>query len=107
MRTDSDRLGEVTPFHAETANGMVRLNGALVFSTATSAFAELMALLAKQGSVSADLSGLSHSDSAGLAVLIEWRAEAIRQGVHLRYVGAQPNLRALARLADLDAELFQ
>lgn len=94
-------------FDAVGVDGAVRLRGGLVFATATAAFAKLLALLPRSGSLAVDLSGLASSDSAGLATLIEWRAEAARRGLHLRFAGAGKDLHALARLADLDAELFQ
>lgn len=101
-------FGSARPaFAAAVGNGVIRLSGRLVFATAADAFARLLGELSRGGSLAVDLSGLAVSDSAGLAVLIEWRAEAARQGVHLRMFGAGSDLRALARLADLDAELFE
>ena len=95
------------PFSAEKFQGGFRLHGALVFASAAAAFRNLVALLPTSGSLAVDLSGLTASDSAGLATLVEWRAQAIRRGVHLRFSGPNADLRALARLSDLDAELFQ
>ena len=106
MQAD-DAIATRAPFVAETREGGVRLSGALVFASATSAFRQLVALLPASGSLAVDLSGLAASDSAGLAALVEWRAQAIRRGVHLRFAKPNPDLRALARLSDLDAELFQ
>ena len=95
------------PAFAVDADGAstLRPRGALVFATAREALAQLIARLPAGGSMAVDLSQVD-GDSAGLAVLIEWRAEANRRGVHLRYGGANAGLRALARLSDLDAELF-
>lgn len=89
---------------AETG-GTLRPRGALVFATARTALEQLIARLPAGGSMAVDL-GEVEGDSAGLAVLVEWRAEANRRGVHLRYGNASAGLRALARLSDLDAELF-
>ena len=85
----------------------LRPRGDLVFATAREALARLLAVLpASHDSLAVDLSGIRRGDSAGLAALVEWRAEALRRGVHLRFTGAGDDLHALARLADLDAELF-
>lgn len=92
-------------FTIEATAGALRLQGALVFATAKRALDELDARLPDGGSIAVDLSALD-GDSAGLAVLVEWRAQAARRGVHLRFSGANAGLRALARLSDLDAELF-
>ena len=82
------------------------LSGDLVFATARSALTQLDARLSNGASIVADLGGLSRSDSAGLAVLVEWSARARRRGIPLRLVNAGSGLRALARLADLEADLF-
>lgn len=84
----------------------VNLAGNLVFETAGAALADLDARLLERSSIIADLAGLARSDSAGLAVLVEWRAQARKRGIPLRLVNAGTGLRALARLADLEAELF-
>jgi ABC-type transporter Mla MlaB component len=106
MKAD-DAIAALPPFSAEQLQGGVRLSGALVFASATAAFRQLVGLLPSSGSLAVDLSGLAASDSAGLATLVEWRAQAIRRGVHLRFSRPNADLRALARLSDLDAELFQ
>jgi len=83
------------------------LAGDLVFATARAALARMLeALPATCDSLAVDLSRIRRGDSAGLAALVEWRATALRRGVHLRFTGAGADLQALARLADLDAELF-
>lgn len=85
----------------------LHLSGELVFATARDAFERLRSALPSAcDSLAVDLSGIHRGDSAGLAALVEWRAEALRRGVHLRFTGAPDDLHALARLADLDAELF-
>lgn len=101
MSGDSRRIGiEALP------DSSLRLNGALVLATAARALTDLIGRLPEAGSVAVDLSGLADSDSAGLAVLVEWRAEAVQRGIHLRLCQPPPGLCALARLSDLDAELF-
>ncbi len=82
------------------------LSGELVFATARSALAELGARLSEGASIVADLGGLRRSDSAGLAALVDWSAQARRRGIPLRLVNAGSDLRALARLADLEADVF-
>ncbi|MBX3725867.1 MAG: STAS domain-containing protein [Xanthomonadales bacterium] len=90
----------------DAAAGMLALGGSLVFSSAGDSLRRLVAALPPAGSVAVDLSGISESDSAGLATLVEWRAQALRRGLHLRLAGAPEGLRALARLSDIDADLF-
>ncbi len=96
------------PVFALVAHGRdLQLSGELVFATARDAFSQLLgALPASCDSLAVDLSRIRRGDSAGLAALVEWRAEAVRRGVHLRFTSAPDDLHALARLADLDADLF-
>lgn len=96
------------PSFALTVQGKdLHLRGELVVTTARDAHQRLLAALPSAcDSLAVDLSGIRRGDSAGLAVLVEWRAEALRRGVHLRFNDAGEDLHALARLADLDAELF-
>ncbi len=56
-----------------------------------------------------DLSGVTHADSAGLALLIEWRREAQANGAQLAYVNVPAQLLALAHacyVAELLGEGF-
>jgi ABC-type transporter Mla MlaB component len=99
-------MNEAPGFSVGSAEGgTLRPRGALVFATARKALEQLIACLPDGGSMAVDLAQVE-GDSAGLAVLVEWQSEANRRGVHLRYAGASAGLRALARLSDLDAELF-
>lgn len=91
---------------AGDAGSGLALAGVLLFANAPQALRRLLAALPAAGSVAVDLSGIAEGDSAGLATLVEWRAQALRRGVHLRLSGAPEGLRALARLSDVDAELF-
>jgi len=54
---------------------------------------------------SVDLSKLADADSATLAVLIAWSAQARARGTTLRYLNAPPALRNLAHLSDIDGLL--
>lgn len=94
-------------FQVTRDDDCLQLRGQLVLATAAQALERLVAILPRDcASLVADLGGLTNSDSAGLAALVQWRAEAFRQGTPLRLVRAPEGLRALARLADLEAELL-
>ncbi len=53
------------------------------------------------GAVTVDLAGVTRSDSAGLALLIEWLRLARRRGVTLRFAGLPGQMREIARISDL------
>lgn len=99
----------MTPLVFTELNGSrYGLRGELVFATAEMAFSEgvrrLMAL-SRGARCEFDCAGLSDADSAGLAVLIEWKAEAARRGVVLVYQGLPAAVERLARISDVETLL--
>jgi phospholipid transport system transporter-binding protein len=85
---------------AEKGEGRVAISGALTFETAPWLWQQLRegAWLVKAGE--ADLSGVTNADSAGLALLIAWRAAASAAGEVLKFHAVPERLMALARLTD-------
>jgi phospholipid transport system transporter-binding protein len=82
--------------------GRLTVRGDLDFDTAPTALSRGLALLGDVQDCEVDLSGLSSGDSAGLAVLIEWLASARRRGATLRFTGVPAQMRAIARISDLE-----
>jgi phospholipid transport system transporter-binding protein len=84
--------------------GRFSLSGPVGFRTAR----DLMATgtcLSTGGPVVVDLSGVTAGDSAGLAVLLCWLAEARAAGRSLRFENLPAQLRALARISDVEGLL--
>jgi len=75
--------------------------GELSFETAADALRAGLQLF-DGGECSIDLAGVSHGDSAGLAVLIEWLAHARQRGIALRYEHVPAQITAIARISDVD-----
>ena len=74
-------------------------SGELTFATASQALEATRGLFGnEQGMLSFDLAGISSSDSAGVALLIEWLRLAGRTGITLRYARLPENLEAMARV---------
>ncbi len=48
-----------------------------------------------------DLQGVTRSDSAGLALLVEWLRLAEKQGIKLQFGNLPSQLREIARISDL------
>jgi phospholipid transport system transporter-binding protein len=84
------------------APGRLVVRGELDFDTAPAALARGLALLDDAMDCEVDLSGLSAGDSAGLAVLVEWLGTARQRGARLRYTGVPAQMRAIARISDLE-----
>lgn len=85
--------------------------GPLTFATARAACARGEAVMSASGAAQEiaqeiDCSGVTHADSAGLAVLIAWLGMAKRAGRRLRYTHLPQGLTALASISDL-AELLE
>ncbi|MEO8672224.1 MAG: STAS domain-containing protein [Tahibacter sp.] len=89
-------------FRLATGNAEVlALSGALTFATAARALQESRAALTPLVR-SLDLAGLTHADSAGLAVIIALSRQVRQQGRQLRIDAAPASLTALAQLCDVD-----
>jgi phospholipid transport system transporter-binding protein len=84
------------------ADGRCLVSGVLYFATVSALLdAGSAAISAGQASV-IDLKAVSDSDSAGLALLIEWLSVA-KQGHHpLHFENIPTQLRQLARLSDVE-----
>ncbi|HET6912396.1 MAG TPA: STAS domain-containing protein [Rhodanobacteraceae bacterium] len=76
------------------------LSGALTFATATRAYEDANAALERGARTRLDLSGLTRTDSAGLACVLALLAEASRARRPLRISNIPDSLRALAEVCD-------
>jgi phospholipid transport system transporter-binding protein len=86
-------------------SGRYRVEGKLVFATASALLAASGAQFANEPPREIDLSGVTASDSAGLALLIEWMGLAHRRGGAVHFTGTPAQLNALAKISDLDKVL--
>ena len=62
-------------------------------------------VFAGESDIEVDLSGVTHADSAGLSLLIEWLRLAKLQGKQLHYVALPVQLSALASISEVDGLL--
>jgi len=87
-----------------SADGRLSAQGPLTFATARRARALGAQLLgaAGGGALEVDCGGVTASDSAGLAVLLDWLAIARHAGHTLRYTHLPSGLTALARISEVD-----
>lgn len=99
--------GAATVERAEAAAGgpeRLIVRGPLTFATATAAWrAGQRALDACSGAVvEVDCSGIERTDSAGLAVLIEWLAWGQRHARTVKLKALPPTLVDIARISELE-----
>jgi phospholipid transport system transporter-binding protein len=74
------------------------VSGALVMASAAAAYREGLRLRRQCAGRVVDLSALQSIDSAGIAVLLAWIADARQHGEGLRVVGLSTAGQALARV---------
>ena len=88
--------------------GRAEARGPLVFATARRAReAGLAVLSAGTDALVIECGSLGQTDSAGLAVLLDWLAEARRAGRPLRFESLPEDLLRLARISAVDGLLQQ
>jgi phospholipid transport system transporter-binding protein len=77
------------------------LQGDMSFASARSLLQQSQALFPAGGDFSLDLSAVQHSDSAGVALLLEWLAAAQAGGGRLEITGLPASMRAIAGVCNL------
>lgn len=103
----STRQASGLEFSARSA-GRAEVRGRLVFATARHAReVGLAALRDATDALVIDCEAVDQTDSAGLAVLLDWLAEARRAGRRLRFENLPENLLRLARISAVDGLLQQ
>jgi len=85
--------------------GQCSVDGDLTLATAGALWRQLRSSGLLRGASSVDLSQVKESDSAGLALLIAWRASCQASGGDLVVKDLPERLSALARLTDAQAML--
>jgi phospholipid transport system transporter-binding protein len=93
-----------SPFGLTAADGRLYAEGPLTFASATRARELGLEAVgaATGGPLVIDCQGVTASDSAGLAVLLDWLAAARAQGRSLRYAHLPPGLAALGRISEVN-----
>lgn len=89
--------------------GKIQVRGALTFATARRARAVGLKLLTDRAgpALEVNLSAVTASDSAGLAVLLDWLALAKRHGRAIRFTDLPAPIRAVAHISDTESLLTQ
>ena len=89
--------------------GNVQVRGALTFATARRVRAAAIRLLAVRDgpSLAVDCAAVTASDSAGLAVLLDWLALAKHQSRSIRFMNLPAPIRAVAHISEVESLLSQ
>ena len=87
-------------------NGLLVASGPLVFDTVPDLYAQTRGWLEKSGGpISVDLRAVSHTDSAGLALFVEWLRLAKAHGRALTFINVPEQVHSLVRVNGLEEAL--
>lgn len=86
-------------------DGRLILAGELSFKTVVRLWGEVQQLLEQRAEIHIDLQGISRSDSAGLALLVEWMRTARQLGKPIQFLNIPQQMLAIARVSSLDQVL--
>lgn len=90
----------------DQGEGNYSLGGDVSFATAQSILRLSEKLFADQSAIEVNLAGVSKTDSAGLALLLEWISRAASNGCDFRLADIPDKIQAIAVTAEID-ELLQ
>jgi len=90
---------------ADNGAGRFKLSGDMSFDTAEQILRASEKLFKQQEKIEIDLAGVQHTDSAGLALLLEWAGRAKRAGNEICFVAIPDKVRAIAVTAEVEALL--
>lgn len=86
-------------------DGRLVLSGELSYETVVRVRGEAESLLEGAESIQVDLQDISRSDSAGLALLVDWMRTAKRLGKAIQFLNIPQQMLAIARVSGLDEVL--
>ena len=82
--------------------GRFRVSGVLDASTAREVLEQSEARFQQFKALDVDLGGVGESDSAGLALLIEWLRRAKQSGKEIHFANLPAQIEALARISEVE-----
>jgi phospholipid transport system transporter-binding protein len=82
-------------------NGTARVSGALTFETVPGFYAGTKAWLTGSGTLTVDLAAVDRVDSAGVALLLEWQAQARAAGRALTYANVPEQVQHMISVSGL------
>ncbi len=83
-------------------DGRLEIHGELSFASVPALWHECRAQCAAGNAIDIDLGQVRRSDSAGLALLVEWLRETQRSGASLRFFNMPAQMLEMARASGLE-----
>lgn len=91
----------------ELGSGRFAIRGDLTFQTATAALEESKELFADHAIIEIDLANVRRSDSAGLALLLEWVNWAKNYVREIRFKNIPKQVISIAQISEVDDMLYK
>lgn len=85
----------------DRGDGCFAVTGDMSFDTADSILRASDGKFGKHASLEIDLTGVERADSAGLALLLEWKAQARKRDAGIRFAGVPKSLLAIAKTSEV------
>ena len=85
----------------DLGGGRFALHGEMSFETADRILRSSDAVFVAHDSVELDLREVTKADSAGLALLLEWKARVIARDAKIRYVNIPDSMLAIAKTTEV------
>ena len=85
----------------DKGEGRFALQGAMSFATAQNILKRSEKLFARHGRLEIDLAGVDRADSAGLALIIEWKSQAANRQADIRFSNVPDSMLAIARTTEV------
>jgi len=85
----------------DQGEGRFALSGDMSFETAQQILKSSEPLFRQYAALKIDLSGVSKADSAGLALMLEWKAQAGQRGAVIEFAAIPESLLAVAKTSEV------
>lgn len=86
----------------DRGGGKFALNGSMTFDTAGEILRDSEEMFEEHTRIEMDLAGVTDTDSAGLALLLEWITWANHTVREIRFVGTPEKIDAIAKTTEVD-----
>jgi phospholipid transport system transporter-binding protein len=90
-----------SPVTATQRDGVIRLEGEISLANASMLLRESTAWFSAARTLQIDLSGISRSDSAGAALMLEWARRARKAGGDIRYLNVPGQIKGIMEFCAL------
>lgn len=95
-------MSEAIAINLDPSTEMILVSGALTFSTVNRVLQDIKSLVASLPKLQVDLSDVTRSDSAGLALLVHWMRAAKQAKKSLVFYHVPAQMMAIASASGLD-----